>query len=169
MASDRLALDPLAGSGDPMERLIARVSELERQITNVGTGQRASGTVAATETLSGLAATGPRVSLLLPAYTTVLVSAAAEANPGAGTSAGLGIYLTNPAGVGHANGINSTVPSNTWSPVVLTRPANSVVTTWLNFSHPWTYYAQDPGQYTFEVFYMGSADYRNRTITVAAI
>lgn len=32
MASDRLALDPLAASGDPMERLIARVADLEYRL-----------------------------------------------------------------------------------------------------------------------------------------
>lgn len=33
--SDKLALDPVAAAGDPMERLNARVAELERQLTNL--------------------------------------------------------------------------------------------------------------------------------------
>lgn len=33
--SDKINLDPVAAAGDPMERLVARVAELERQLSNL--------------------------------------------------------------------------------------------------------------------------------------
>lgn len=42
MSSDRLALDPTAGAGDAVQRLMARVAELEQQVASIRAGASAS-------------------------------------------------------------------------------------------------------------------------------